>query len=136
MAILAIQPIVLPTLGLALALAVGAFLFWLVTRLRDGEVDDTREANDSLAKFRELHARGGLSDEEYRTIKTQLASRLEQELGNSARSSQSDASGEQRLDGKAPQHDFNALGDASKLTDWAGFAANQESTPPQSGDDR
>jgi hypothetical protein len=33
-----------------------------------------------MSKFRELHAEGGLSDEEFRTIKTKLASELKAEL--------------------------------------------------------
>jgi hypothetical protein len=36
-----------------------------------------------LAKFRDLHARGGLSDDEYRTIKTKLATQIEAELNGS-----------------------------------------------------
>ncbi|MEM6798437.1 MAG: SHOCT domain-containing protein [Planctomycetota bacterium] len=74
----------LPSLWLALALGVGAAAVWLVTRFHGSEVEDTRDAHDSLAKFRELHARGGLSDDEYRTIKTKLAAELEAELGDPA----------------------------------------------------
>jgi hypothetical protein len=36
-----------------------------------------------LTKFRDLHARGGLSDDEYRTIKTKLATQLQTELTRS-----------------------------------------------------
>lgn len=37
-------------------------------------------ANELLAKSRELHAQGGLSDEEFRTIKTKLAAQFQGEL--------------------------------------------------------
>ena len=33
-----------------------------------------------MSKFRDLHAEGGLSDEEFRTIKTKLAGELKSEL--------------------------------------------------------
>ncbi|MEM6329285.1 MAG: SHOCT domain-containing protein [Planctomycetota bacterium] len=82
MAVVAKTSILLPALWLASAIAVGAAVIWFVTRLRGGAAEDTREAHNSLAKFRELHARGGLSDDEYRTIKTQLAAKLDQELGD------------------------------------------------------
>ena len=33
-----------------------------------------------MSKFRDLHSRGGLTDAEYRTIKTTLAVQLKQQL--------------------------------------------------------
>ncbi|MEN1680811.1 MAG: hypothetical protein AAGJ46_14575 [Planctomycetota bacterium] len=74
------------TAVLALVLAVAAFAFWLVKRLHGNAADDTLAAHDSLSNFRELHARGGLSDEEFRTIKTKLARELDAGLGDSAES--------------------------------------------------
>ena len=58
-----------------LALAITVMRKWL-----GGSADDRLSANELLTKFRELHARGGLSDTEYRTIKTKLATQLEHEL--------------------------------------------------------
>jgi len=58
-----------------LALAVVA-----VRRWRGGAADDRPSASELLTKFRELHLRGGLSDHEYRTIKTKLATQLQTEL--------------------------------------------------------
>ena len=81
--ILAIHPVAQATLWLALTLAVGALGVWVVARLRGSDAQDTQDAHQALTKFRELHARGGLSDEEYRTIKTKLATQLEVELGES-----------------------------------------------------
>jgi uncharacterized membrane protein len=63
-------------LGL-LALAVVAMRRW-----RGGAAEDRPEASELLTKFRELHLRGGLSDDEYRTIKTKLAAHLEAELND------------------------------------------------------
>ena len=40
------------------------------------DADGTQDTHNSLTKFKELHARGGLSDEEYRIIKTKLASEV------------------------------------------------------------
>ena len=52
----------------------------LVRRWRDDNADDTPDAHELLTKFRELHDRGGLSDEEYRTIKTKLAGQAQGQL--------------------------------------------------------
>lgn len=61
-------------LGL-LALAIAGLRKW-----RGGSADDRQPHSELLTKFRELHARGGLSDDEYRTIKTKLAAELDAEL--------------------------------------------------------
>ncbi|MDZ4819970.1 MAG: hypothetical protein SGJ20_13450 [Planctomycetota bacterium] len=70
------QLVVWSSLG-AVLLAVAVYL---VKRFRDRTVEDRPEHLDLLTNFREIHHQGGLSDEEYRTIKAQLASRLQQEL--------------------------------------------------------
>ncbi len=60
-----------------------AVAVYLVGKLRGEALQDEqqeRPANELLAKFRELHSRGGLSDAEFRTIKTKLAGRLQEEL--------------------------------------------------------
>jgi uncharacterized membrane protein len=49
-------------------------------RYRDRAVKDIAESSAMMSNFRELHAQGGLSDEEFRTIKTKLASELKAEL--------------------------------------------------------
>jgi len=49
-------------------------------RYRDREANNMSETSDMMSKFRELHSEGGLSDEEFRTIKTKLASELKTEL--------------------------------------------------------
>jgi len=40
-------------------------------------------ASEMLSKFREMHSRGELSDEEFRTIKTTLSAQLQEELRDS-----------------------------------------------------
>ena len=57
----------------------------LVRRLRGRNADDMHTTSDALSNFRELHARGGISDEEFRTIKTKLASELKRESGDNDR---------------------------------------------------
>lgn len=54
----------------------------VVRRLRGRNVGDTRAVSNDLSKFRDLHARGGISDEEFRTIKTKLASDLKSDLSD------------------------------------------------------
>ncbi len=49
-------------------------------RYRGRAVHDNLDRHDLLSNFRELYDRGGLSDEEFRTIKSKLASELKAEL--------------------------------------------------------
>lgn len=65
-----------------LALAVVALRKW-----RGGSSDAQDDARDLLTKFRELHGQGGLSDDEYRTIKTKLARQLNAELNDNEQTS-------------------------------------------------
>ncbi len=62
-------------LAMLIALAV-----YLLGRFRGRAEDDQPAASELLTKFREVHTRGGLSDEEFRTIKTLLAQKLQDEL--------------------------------------------------------
>ena len=64
----------------AVAIAMLVFLFYLVGKLRGGADDDQPVSGELLSKFREMHARGVLSDAEYRTIKTKLLAQLGEEL--------------------------------------------------------
>lgn len=52
-------------------------------KFRGGAEEEQLGASELLSKFREVHSEGGLSDEEFRTIKTLLADRLQRELKNS-----------------------------------------------------
>jgi len=62
-----------------LATAIG---FIVARKLRGGADYDKHQSSELMTKFRDLHARGGLSDEEYRTIKTKLAAKLQIELSD------------------------------------------------------
>lgn len=61
----------------AIVIAVGIYV---LGKIRGEAAQQEPTASELLSKFRELHSRGGLSDEEFRTIKTNLAARLQQEL--------------------------------------------------------
>ena len=54
---------------------------WYVTgRFRDRTEENRLSPNDLLTNFRELHQRGGINDAEFRTIKTVLGAKLQEEL--------------------------------------------------------
>ena len=67
---------------LAVAAAVVAVGGYLISRLRAGINRKEPPASEWLTKFEELHSRGELSDEEYRTIKAMLAEQLQRELNS------------------------------------------------------
>lgn len=52
----------------------------LVRKWRDRANRADGASNEMMTNFRELHSRGGLSDEEFRTIKAKLASSVKTEL--------------------------------------------------------
>lgn len=56
---------------------------YAVTLLKKKSNRNAQSASDLLTNFREMHAQGGLSDEEYRTIKSRLTSRVHAELKDS-----------------------------------------------------
>ena len=63
----------------AMAIAGGAYL---IGRVRAGISRKEPPASEWLTNFKELHGKGELSDEEYRTIKAMLAERLQRELNS------------------------------------------------------
>jgi uncharacterized membrane protein len=81
------HPLFLAALWFAAIFALLALALLVVRRWRGSAADDRLDASELLTKFRELHARGGLSDDEYRTIKTKLADELEAKLNNSDQTS-------------------------------------------------
>jgi uncharacterized membrane protein len=66
---------------LAVLLIASAVAWYLVARFRD-RIDEDESASDLLTKFREMHHRGDLSQAEYRTIKTMLAEKLQDEIND------------------------------------------------------
>jgi uncharacterized membrane protein len=62
-------------------LAIGAVIaVYLLGKIRARTVQQEPGTSELLSKFREMHSRGELSEEEFRTIKTKLAVQLRIEL--------------------------------------------------------
>jgi hypothetical protein len=80
------HPLLLAALWFAAIFALTAVAFKIARRFRGSSDGDRPQAGPLLTKFRELHSRGGLSDEEYRTIKTKLATQLDVELNDAEQS--------------------------------------------------
>ena len=69
--------LVLGLVVLAVLLAVAAYI---ISKIRAEPAKKEPQASEWLSKYSDLHSRGGLSDEEFRTIKTKLAEQLQDEL--------------------------------------------------------
>ena len=67
---------------LALTATLVAAGVYVIGKVRAGMMHKEPPASEWLTNFKELHAQGELSDEEYRTIKAMLAERLQQELNS------------------------------------------------------
>ena len=61
-------------------LVVSVIGWFVVLRFRDISGDDNPTSNELLTNFRDLHHEGDISEQEYRTIKTVLRTRVEDEL--------------------------------------------------------
>jgi hypothetical protein len=81
------HPLSQAALWFAVIFALLALSILILRRWRGGAADDQPDASELLTKFRELHRRGGLSDDEYRTIKTKLATQIDSELNNNKQTS-------------------------------------------------
>jgi uncharacterized membrane protein len=81
------HPLSLAAFWFAAIFALLALTFMLMRKYRDRAAKDRLGPGEMLTKFREVHAKGGLSDDEYRTIKTKLAVQLEVELNNNEQTS-------------------------------------------------
>ena len=57
-----------------------AVALYLVKKIRSDSAQQELTASELMSKFRELHSKGVLDDAEFRTIKTNLAARLQEEL--------------------------------------------------------
>lgn len=67
--------------GMIAVLACGlCVVAYLIEKFRPKSAQKELTSHDLLTKFRDLHSGGELSDEEFRTIKTALASELQEEL--------------------------------------------------------
>jgi len=61
----------------AIVVAVAAYI---LGKIRAEPTQKEPSASELMSKFRDLHSQGELSDAEFRTIKTALAARLQEEL--------------------------------------------------------
>jgi len=73
-------PLSQAALWFAVLFALLALAVTCVRKWRGSALEAQPTASELLTKFRDLHGRGSLSDDEYRTIKTKLARQLEAEL--------------------------------------------------------
>lgn len=76
------HPLLQAALWFALILVLVALALAFLRKWRGSAAEDQHNASELLTKFRELHLRGGLSDDEYRTIKTKLATKIETKINN------------------------------------------------------
>lgn len=81
------HPLSQAALWFAVILALVAVAVTVLRRWRGSASDAQQGTSELLTKFRELHGRGTLSDDEYRTIKTKLARQVEAELNDNDRTS-------------------------------------------------
>lgn len=56
--------------------AIGVWTFWKLRSWWREDANDAETEHEILARYREMNLRGELSDEEYRSIKSQMALRL------------------------------------------------------------
>lgn len=63
--------------ALAILVVVGVYV---INVFRGGKDNDSPQASELISNFSELHSKGELSDEEFRTIKSMLAERMQAEL--------------------------------------------------------
>ncbi len=68
---------------IALLAALVALAIYVIDKVRAAPAQQEPTASELLSKFRDLHSRGELSDVEFRTIKTTLAEKLQEELNDS-----------------------------------------------------
>ncbi|HJN66268.1 MAG TPA: hypothetical protein QF761_08700 [Pirellulales bacterium] len=64
---------------LAAIVALVAVGVYIVSKWRGAADDDTISTSELLSNFREMHSRGELTNEEFRTIKTRLSYELKTE---------------------------------------------------------
>ena len=74
-----VEELVLGLAGLAILIALAVYV---LAKIRPHSAQHEHDAHELMAKFRELHSQGGLSDEEYRTIKGTFSEQLRQELND------------------------------------------------------
>jgi uncharacterized membrane protein len=64
-----------------------AVAYYFLKKIHPKSVQKEPPASQWLSKFREMNSQGELTDEEFRTIKTTLASQLQDELSDNGKES-------------------------------------------------
>ena len=77
---LPLQSLARVLMWLAVIVFLVAGLVYLMRWLRGADEDESSQSGDLLTSFRDIHSRGQLSDDEYRTIRSRLAARMQGEL--------------------------------------------------------
>jgi uncharacterized membrane protein len=67
------------TLAFALCSLLTALGIYVIVRCKHMVYDQGTNTNEMMSTFHELHEQGELSDEEYKNIKTRLATRMQRE---------------------------------------------------------
>jgi hypothetical protein len=78
------QSLIRAALLFAAIFALTAVVLAIARTLRGRRNNDAQDANDMMTNFRTVYDRGGLSEEEFRTIKSKLASELKNEAKDNA----------------------------------------------------
>jgi hypothetical protein len=81
------HPLSRAALWFAAIFALLALAFLALRKWRGDSAEDRPPTSELLTKFRELHVRGSLSEDEYRTIKTKLAAQLDTKLSDNDKTS-------------------------------------------------
>jgi preprotein translocase subunit SecG len=76
----AVESLTKAALLFAVIFALTAIVLAVARRYRGRSAQDKLDPHEMMSNFRELYDRGGLSDEEFRTIKSKLATELKAEL--------------------------------------------------------
>jgi uncharacterized protein YneF (UPF0154 family) len=81
--LLALEPewLVVALALLAISIAVAAYI---ISKIRAKPLQREPPASELLSKFREMHSQGGLTDAEFRTIKTTLAEQLQKQVNDTS----------------------------------------------------
>jgi uncharacterized membrane protein len=78
------QSLIRAALLFAAIFALTAIVLAVARRFRGRAAHDKLDRHQMMSNFRELYDRGGLSDEEFRTIKAKLASELKATLNDNS----------------------------------------------------
>jgi len=76
------DPITELAVSLALLVLLTAIAAYVIVKVRDRGKQEGPAGIELLSRFRDVHSQGGLSDAEFRTIKTRLADRLLDEVND------------------------------------------------------